>query len=789
MNQPSKFHTINGPGWVVAGLGVLALLAPLLRAVDEEWLGFLLILCAMVEVYHGFRRATPEGQRAAWSGGAISLGMGLLLLHAPHFAGRALVLFLAGWFFLDGLRHLFRSARNLRQGSPGHFLSHLVSGLILITLASVLLLIENKYAGWVILAAVVYHLFASAWHIFTLPVHTALDSGDTILAHLGLPETPEMRSITHRLAEEETARAGIDRGWILAFIVTLFAIHIGRMGFDRTVLGILSPGVAVLGDLFMAMALAFIILIPAMTLWRRSSAWLERRSWAWLLQVPEERWGWTRRLVKAWLMFRLRFAMRLLQARYSAPLAISRGLQIGLPVAAIIAATVPVWGMSWYFDTENWAAGMWNSWAEERTDTWREAMVKALAAEEIKRPAAEAFSLQPSGVAGNADFSFVVIGDTGEGDASQHILRDAYLDVVHRDEVKFVVVSSDVIYPTGAMRDYELKFFLPFKGTTKPVYAIPGNHDWYDALEGFNAVFLQPDAARRAMLARVNVDKRITGTTEAHVQSLIDEASRLQREYRVPVQLQRAPFFQVQTERFALFAIDTGVARRIDEAQRFWLEQALKSASGKTKMAILGHPLYAGGHYTASDDKDFRAIHDLLRQHRVAVVMAGDTHDLEYYLEEESESAPRMHHFVNGGGGAYLSFGTSLSWPKQPPTRDWMYYPPKRDVVAKINATTPFWKRPVWWWTKKMDAWPFSAEWLSAVFDQNVAPFFQSFIEVKVEPSKNRVRLIPHGIFGRLRWSDVDVSNTLRPTENADDFIEWTVPLSGSTPLSTGAPN
>ena len=42
--------------------------------------------------------------------------------------------------------------------------------------------------------------------------------------------------------------------------------------------------------------------------------------------------------------------------------------------SAIIAATVPVWGMSWYFDTENWAAGIWNSWAEERTDTWRAAM-------------------------------------------------------------------------------------------------------------------------------------------------------------------------------------------------------------------------------------------------------------------------------------------------------------------------------------------------------------------------------------------------------------------------------
>ena len=40
------------------------------------------------------------------------------------------------------------------------------------------------------------------------------------------------------------------------------------------------------------------------------------------------------------------------------------------------------------------------------------------------------------------------------------------------------------------MRDYEPKFYLPFKGFTEsPIYAIPGNHDWYDALEGFAANF------------------------------------------------------------------------------------------------------------------------------------------------------------------------------------------------------------------------------------------------------------------------------------------------------------
>ena len=66
-------------------------------------------------------------------------------------------------------------------------------------------------------------------------------------------------------------------------------------------------------------------------------------------------------------------------------------------------------------------------------------------------------------------------------------------------DVKFLVVSSDVIYPAGAMKDYEPKFYLPFKGFEKPIYAMPGNHDWYDALEAFAANFLEPEAARAAM--------------------------------------------------------------------------------------------------------------------------------------------------------------------------------------------------------------------------------------------------------------------------------------------------
>ena len=113
-----------------------------------------------------------------------------------------------------------------------------------------------------------------------------------------------------------------------------------------------------------------------------------------------------------------------------------------------------------------------------------------------------------------------------------------------------------------------------------------------------------------------------------------------------------------------------------------------------------------------------------------------------------------------------------------PATADWAYYPSTAAVVAKIEATTPGWKWPVWWWTKRFGGWPFSAEWLSAAFDANVAPFYQSFIEVRVKPSKGRVRLLPYGVHGRIHWGEMGVSPGARPSDaRPDSPVEWVVEM------------
>jgi uncharacterized membrane protein HdeD (DUF308 family) len=774
---------------VVIGLGVLTLIAPL-RASESPAtrVGTLVVLAAIIELLHGLRRATDQGRRRAMVSGAITMAMALMLIEAPHVAEAALLVGLAGWFAIDGIRYAITTLRT-PEGS-----SRWLSGLSAagnVAVAILIVSLSGRGVTWTIAIAGAFRIFGIAWNIVWSQVYTADDVDGTVIEDLGFADSKSLAELGAQVEAEERARAPIDRSWIIAFVATLFAIHIGRMGTDGTFLGLIAPAVAVLGDMFIAVLITLLIVTPLFLSWRKSTRWIERWLWRWYLPEAGDRkpgtgrpWakhirGLLQRVAGGWLRYRLRTALRLRESRYSIPMALQRCLATGLPAAAIISATVPIWGMSWYFDTENWAAGMWNSWAESRTDEWREAMVRAVAgpgAPNFSSASGPTFAVEPP-VAGSEDFSFLVIGDPGEGDASQQVLRDQVIFAAAQPLVKFLVISSDVIYPTGAMKDYEAKFWLQMKGVSKPVYAIPGNHDWYDALEAFLATFLQADAARASMRARAEADLRLTSTTDTRIEQLIRDAETLRREYGVPTGFQRGPFFEVQTDRFALLAIDTGIVKRIDPAQWAWLESALERSRGKFTMAVLGHPFYAGGHDMAADHHDFARIKHLLIERGVRICMAGDTHDLEYYAEPRAD-APAIHHFVNGGGGAYLSFGTALAWPSTVPASAWAFYPNRTDVATKIDRDTPWWKRPAWWWTSKLGAWPFSAEWLSAVFDYNVAPFFQSFVEVRVENSTGRVRLLPYGVHGRLRWRDLEMSSGLRPADVPDDaFVEWIVPM------------
>jgi uncharacterized membrane protein HdeD (DUF308 family) len=555
VNISNRKISITGFALLTLGLALMALLSPFSRAESvAARAGWLLAMAAIIEILHAVRQHSTTSEHEATRGAWISMAIAVALINAPYVASRALLIAMAAWFALDCVWNCVRFFR--RSGGIVTAIAAIWNGS-----AALLLIVAQGWAfDWIVATGAALRIFKIAWQLMVAPPFSPTAVEESVMAELGLAGRPEAEALATEVKEAERMRSPIDWSWTMAFIATLFAIHMGRMQTELTIVGALSPGVAVLGDMALSVLVTLFIANPMYLLWRRPTRIIERRVWSrYLSRSPEER-GWIDRVELAWLRWRLRTAIRMRSARFSVPTALKRGLQRGLPFAAILAATVPIWGMSWYFDTENWAAGMWNSWAASRTDTWREAMVRAVQESSGGGAAPSTFAVEPPGVDGG-DFSFVVIGDTGEGDASQHVLRDQLISVANSPDVRFVVVSSDVVYPVGAMKDYEAKFWLPFKGVTRPVYAIPGNHDWYDALEAFSATFLEPDAARLCIRARAKADLRVTSTTEARIDGLIHEAQRLRGEYDVPTGFQRGPFFEMQTDRFALLAIDTGVLK------------------------------------------------------------------------------------------------------------------------------------------------------------------------------------------------------------------------------------
>ena len=756
-------------GILLLVLGAIAMIAPLFWPVwGVPIVGIAIFLSGIIELADAWYSGSG---RTHYSSGSFSVAAGALISFQSAFAFSGLMVATAIVLLLDGGTNVVRAIRGRGDSNP---LWDFWNGAANILLALVVWWLRDTIGAQGLGFFLGLRMAASGWQSLAMRSPEADDFARPEDEHpnraLGVPAHPIIGFIHREAVAHARSRTPTDFYWSVIFVVVFFAIHVGRLDAEWTWIGMLTPAAATLGDIVAALVLSIVVLFPLEVLWHRISRPAERAAWHRILNdrspVSEQRWS--ERLVRWWAEQRLRRSVARDLENNTLPGAARQLIRAGLPLTAVLIAVHPIWGFSWYFNSENWATAAWQKIAETRVDEWREAMidaaVKSRGASTVTAPGVFDVTVGDTG----GDFSFLVVGDPGEGDPSQHALRDQLLLAARQAAVKFVVIASDVVYPVGAMKDYEPNFYLPLMGVNKPVLAIPGNHDWFNALDGFAANLMHPETARAAIDARVNADLSLSSTTPERIDQLLAAAARLRSLYGVQAGLQHGPFFELHAGGFSLIAIDTGIERRIDGKQLAWLKAALERSTGNFTMAILGHPFYAAGRSQIGDDS-FKEVHDLLRSHDVRVMMAGDTHDFEYYRDG------RSHYFVNGGGGAYLSIGTALDWPPRPALADYAFYPRTDAVSQKLDQETPFWKRPAWWWVHRYGAWPFSVEALSAVFDFNRAPFFQSFVEVRVERSRNRVVIAVVGVDGPLRWRDLQAGGTMAP--DSDDVVEFVLPL------------
>ena len=250
------------------------------------------------------------------------------------------------------------------------------------------------------------------------------------------------------------------------------------------------------------------------------------------------------------------------------------------------------------------------------------------------------------------DFGFLVIGDPGEGDRSQF----ASVPLLHTvgEDTQFMVICSDVVYPAGDVNDYLHKFYLPYKGYEKPIYAIPGNHDWYDGLNGFMIHFCGAEPSRRSLGSNRLV--RRLWRKAASVKPEVLEYCRRLRPVLEPRFRQPSPYFAIDTARVRLIGIDTGITGEIDCEQGEWLREVSSNAPEKWKVLLTGKPIYVNGKYHPGKIENSRTtVDDIVRErsHKYVAVIGGDTHNYQRYPTKVGDRT--IQYVVSGGGGAYTS--------------------------------------------------------------------------------------------------------------------------------------
>ncbi len=125
-------------------------------------------------------------------------------------------------------------------------------------------------------------------------------------------------------------------------------------------------------------------------------------------------------------------------------------------------------GPGFWVDPRNWVASR-KKLRRDHTVEWRRRY-------EAEYPSAPARSV-PFEKLTNRDagtgFSFIILGDTGEGDRSQYGL----LPLIRTLAPDFLIINGDLAYPAGREQDFIEGFFAPYQNLQVPVWATPGNHE------------------------------------------------------------------------------------------------------------------------------------------------------------------------------------------------------------------------------------------------------------------------------------------------------------------------
>ena len=246
-----------------------------------------------------------------------------------------------------------------------------------------------------------------------------------------------------------------------------------------------------------------------------------------------------------------------------------------------------------------------------------------------------------------------------------------------------LVLGGDQCYPQATHEEYEERFVLPYASALLPcereherkLFALPGNHDWYDGLGAFDNLFCQN---RDPLLERNG--RRIGG-------------------WRC---VQHRSYWAIQLpHKWWLWGVDIQFSKYLDAAQENYFRTIVDQMEGDNNIVLcIAEPHWLDSEFEGIDTVD--TLHTIVRiaqkrtnnesegearNVRIRAVLAGDWHHYSHYLLDDlydperkekkgplqrlqtrlkpSEGQPALekqgiHLITAGGGGAFLHSTTDL---------------------------------------------------------------------------------------------------------------------------------
>lgn len=229
--------------------------------------------------------------------------------------------------------------------------------------------------------------------------------------------------------------------------------------------------------------------------------------------------------------------------------------------------------------------------------------------------------------------------DVGDGFlatyATAYHLAQPYLDVPEAGALpagEILIMGGDQAYPAATREGYKDRFQLPFRWAFpastahRRLFAIPGNHDWYDGLAAFDSLF----CAARAGDAKGGT--RIGGwRCEQH---------RSYWSIRLPYD-------------WWIWGADIQFSQYLDDAQIRYFELMAESMQPGHKVVVcLAEPAWLVAERQIDVHGNLAVITTIARKRgaEICAVIAGDWHHYNHYTSAEIDT----HFIVAGGGGAFL---------------------------------------------------------------------------------------------------------------------------------------